>query len=102
MKPKQSLKIELMPDNKCLIEIKAKESNSIQSSLVINNTNKSNNLISTSKENENKSQNDITNLNEFLMVNSMDMDFYLMNMNHVMDLLNRELNYGFLFVFYIF
>ena len=64
MKPKQSLKIELMPDNKCLIEIKAKESNSIQSSLVINNTNKSNNLISTSKENENKSQNDISNLND--------------------------------------
>jgi hypothetical protein len=64
MKPKQSLKIELMPDNKCLIEIKSKESNSIQSSLVINNTNKSNNLISTSKENENKSQNDISNLND--------------------------------------
>ena len=64
MKPKQNLKIELMPDNKCLIEIKAKESNSIQSSLVINNTNKSNNLISTSKENENKSQNDISNLND--------------------------------------
>ena len=64
MKPKQSLKIELMPDNKCLIEIKSKESNSIQSSIVINNTNKSNNLISTSKENENKSQNDISNLND--------------------------------------
>ena len=34
------------------------------------------------------------------MVNSKDMNFYLKNMNHVMDLLNIKLNYVFLFVFY--
>ena len=64
MKPnsKQSLKIELMPDNKCLIEITSKENSSIQSSILINHNNKS--IISSSKDNENKSQNDLSNLND--------------------------------------
>ena len=59
---KQSLKIELMPDNKCLIEITSKENSSIQSSILINHNNKS--IISSSKDNENKSQNDLSNLND--------------------------------------
>ncbi len=64
MKPnsKQSLKIELMPDNKCLIEITSKENNLIQPSILINHNNKS--IISSSKDNENKSQNDLSNLND--------------------------------------
>ena len=64
MKPnsKQSLKIELMPDNKCLIEITSKENSSIQSSILINHNNKS--IISSSKDNENKSQIDLSNLND--------------------------------------
>ena len=43
MKPnsKQELKIELMPDNRCLIEIRPKENNSILSSIQMNNTTKS-------------------------------------------------------------
>ena len=66
MKPnsKQELKIELMPDNRCLIEIRPKENNSILSSIQMNNTTKSNNIISTTKENQNKFQNDLSNLND--------------------------------------
>ena len=46
MKPnsKQELKIELMPDNRCLIEITSKENNSILSSIQMNNITKSNNF----------------------------------------------------------
>ena len=61
---KQQLKIELMPDNRCLIEIRSKENNSILSSIQMENITKSNNIISTSKDNQNKSQNNISNLND--------------------------------------